>query len=703
MFDNTPLLVILEAPGKTATVSKILRSLGARPRIVATGGHLAGWPSGLFPIGLRPVPGRLDEPRRRLLPQAGAVAARLRNALAAIPDAPVLIAADNDVEGDVIALDAARMVLDAQPAAASRLYRVLPGALTAPAWRAALAASFALGPVPLSGTRDSLEGRAVEGRFRAAVDRWIGALLTRRTALPCGRVRAGLLGMVEQWRTDPGAGAGLPETGELLFACRIAGRPGRTAHARMPLHGPPPESLLQLAERYAGRPVPGFVEPLRPAGAAIAPRYGTAPPYHTADLLVHAGRQHGLPVRRCMQLMQSAYMAGNISYPRTEGRAIDDSLRPAVLDLARAAGFSDGAAEALQATERRASSLSSHVHPARDSHPPLLPVGRADIVARGLPGPVDFGRTSTAEAALTAIVARRAVEACLPSGALPARWHPDAVPDVDRAAFDLLQDLDWEIDNGPRPPWGRMLTTGARAWPLDTILVEGLAREELGRPSTYADHVARAIDDGLVHQPDPFAIPRLTPEAARAHARISDSFRRPDLARLVARIMETPAEPPGLPIAEAMRIRLELLFELLPDELRHRMGKLLSEELPPVSPGPPPVLEAPNQPQREPDNGSCTPQTADPPMEETPPVKAPVDRRTAFDDRGPPETISDRPQEALDTLPASRLQDILEENEADDLRNGSDRAQPDDAVDLVGDGGIAVGVDPDEREIEPEP
>ena len=696
MFDSSPLLVILEAPGKTATVTRILRSLGARPRVVATGGHLAGWPAGLFPIGLRPLPGRLDEPRRGLLPHAGAVSTRLRDAIASMPDAPVLIATDNDTEGDVIALDAALMVLNADPAAAPRLHRLFPGAMTAASWRTALAASFTLGPVPLAGTLGSLEGRAVEGRFRAAIDRWIGALLTRRTALPCGRVRAGLLGMVEQWRTDPDAGAGLPETGELLFSCRIANRPGRAAHARLPLRGPPPGALLQLAERYAGSPIPGLVEPLRAAGAAVAPRYGTTPPYHTADLLVHAGRQHGLPVRRCMQIMQSAYMAGSITYPRTDGRTIDDSLRPPVISVARAAGFGEGAAEALRATERRASSLSTYVHPARESHPPLLPAGRPDIVAPNLPGPLNFTSDPASQAAISTIVARRAVEACMPSEALPGRWRPDSGPGLDPAASDLLQDLDWEIDNGPQPPWGRMLTTAARAWPLDTILVEGLALEELGRPSTYADHAGRAIDDGLVYQPDPFAIPRLTPDALRAHARISDSFRRPDLARLLARIIETPAEPPGLPIAEAMRTRLELLFELLPDELRQRMAMLLSEELPPLPTDPAAGPGARIRPPIEPDDPSSPPRPAIPSGAKKPDAEADADA-------GAPETASGQSQAALDPLPAAGLQDVLEEDETDDLRNRSDRPQPDHAIDLVGDGGIPIGIEPDEREIEPEP
>ena len=157
-------LVIVEAPGKLRTIGGLLQRLGLDAELLATGGHIEGYPRGLFPVGLRPAPGRLLDPRRGPLRRARGFHDRLHSALRRRPDSLVLLAADNDAEGDVIAHDAARAILDRDPDAAGRLYRVLPSALTAQAWSRAIRAGMARGPAPLSGTPDSLESRAVEGR-----------------------------------------------------------------------------------------------------------------------------------------------------------------------------------------------------------------------------------------------------------------------------------------------------------------------------------------------------------------------------------------------------------------------------------------------------------------------------------------------------------------------------------------------------------
>ena len=144
------------------------------------------------------------------------------------------------------------------------------------------------------------------------------------------------------------------------------------------------------------------------------------------------------------------------------------------------------------------------------------------------------------------MVGRRSVEACTDSSLVRGSWASDeeagALPDDDRA---FLAELDWTIEQGPAPAWKPPAHTAARPWPLDTILVEGLALEELGRPSTYADHASRALEDELVIQPSPFDLPELVPPVERAFRRLPDSIRNPATARHVARLMETVAELPG--------------------------------------------------------------------------------------------------------------------------------------------------------------
>ncbi len=722
---NSALLVIVEAPGKTGAIDRILNEdLGHIARTIPTQGHLAGFP-GVFPIGLRPEPGRLREPGRRPLAHAARFEKRLHSALRDYPRATVVLATDNDAEGDVIALDAALAVQRLAPEAVSRLHRVFPAAITRTAWERALSAGLEAGPIAIAGGAGSLEHRAVEGRFRAALDRWIGALLTRRTGIACGRVRAGLLGMVAQWRMA-GPGTLLPETGEIFLACRQSGRPGRLARARLVLHGPPPTGLLDLVRRFEGRPVPGTVSPLRAAGAAVAPRYGTTPPYHTADLLVHAGRQHGVAVQHCMQAMQDAYMAGDISYPRTEGRLIDESLIPSVLALAYTAGVEGDPERQLHDTLSRAARFPGRSHPARDSHPPILPAFPPASAGPVLKRPPDFSTPVSARESVPVMATRRLLEGCMEARVSPGTWAPADDGQMSPEDSALLADIEWEIEEGPQPRWGRMMTTGARPWPLDTILVEGLAIEELGRPSTYAQHASRAIEDGIVFQPSPFDLPELTPQAERAFRRIADSFRNPRTARLIARLIETPAESGQESLEEAMRARLERLFEELPDALRGRLADLLAAELEPPPAAAPPrqapggspptsgqAIGGPAPGALASDSGAPAPTGTDgspdaQPAEEVPLPGPPLagGSEPTFDWTGirPAPGELRRPlQPAGDPSAPPRLHDVLEQDEAHEFGDRGDGPEPYDPVDGSDDGGVTVGVHSDERQEEPQP
>lgn len=94
-------LVIIEAPGKRRAVQAALSALGRPATVLATGGHFWAHPAGLRPLGVTrdfAEPGRLPDP---------AMAAQLQQVSAG---RTVILAMDDDDEGEAIALDVARVV-----------------------------------------------------------------------------------------------------------------------------------------------------------------------------------------------------------------------------------------------------------------------------------------------------------------------------------------------------------------------------------------------------------------------------------------------------------------------------------------------------------------------------------------------------------------------------------------------------------------
>ncbi len=642
-------IVIVEAHGKVHTVRECLKTLGIPATVYATGGYLAGWPRSFTPLGLSLAPGRLVEHLRTPLPGADELRTSISSAVGANDAVPIILATDDDIEGDVIALDAGEIARTAAPGAT--LLRCFPGAMTPEGWRTALQACFRKGPVTLNGSQDSLQARAVEGRFRAAVDRWMGATFSAAADAPCGRVRAGLLAIVHRWTQGHDA-ARLPEIGELLFAARLTGHPGMTATARVPLHGPPNSVLRAVAERYSGGRVPGHAVPAQSAGAAIAPRFSSAA-WHTADMLVHAGRQHRLAVGRTSAALQASYMAGSISYPRTDGRDVPAELARHLRELAGACGMPDTALASGTPVHGR----DSPVHPVRTAHPallPMAPVPRSASHALNLPRD-DPGLVH-------GLVARRAAEICRAPGAVPAAWQEAGSGELSTLEAAALDALEWTADIGPQVPWSTMTSTGIRSWPVDTILVEGMVLEEIARPSTWASTASRAVNEGLVHQPYPYALPQLTPHGAAIRRRVARLLSRPEEARAIARALEFPFERPGADMQEALRTRLDALCDILPEPLLDGMARTLELPLAPAVQVRSPHAVGPETPRQ-----------------------------------------SGMPQQPVDPAAASRAEDIGQEHDAGELGNRRDGAGLHGGVNGVDQGAVAPGVAPEQVDQDFEP
>jgi len=573
-------VVFIEAKGKANAWTRIARRLGMTATVVPTIGHVCSFPRKLYPIGIDLSSGEGLEKERHPIPE------KRRAILEAVSNAPagaaIIIATDDDVEGDVIAYDVADIVYSAFPERAKAIVRVRPGPITVRGIRTSLASAQPLERILVQMTSDAIPGRA-----RAVTDRWIGATFSRIAGAPVGRVRSAILGATYLLNRAPEKLRGRPETGEITLQARSA-MGGRPFVARVPLTGAEDPAritrLRALAERYAMRMVPGSVRPLMSLSAAVAPRIGTVRPFTTADALAHAARHHGIPVRMAMQGLQDAYLRGMISYPRTSGRGISAESASHVEMLAHSCGVTGLDVEVLSSDNMLAG-------PAPGAHEGLHPVlalstENSDVLRTLIRKPLrapegGWDRTSVMQA-MVALVSRRAFEAAREIPMERGNWGPDN-GDMGISADDMeiLRDLEWFRDMGFTFPWTRSYATGVKQWPLDAVLVELMAEEGIGRPSSYASHVETALRSGdLVEGAFPLP-PRPSPKGVATLKKVPASLWRPEVCRMIEEALENEGNRLGenqrSPLATRARHRILAWLKRTPDDMREPLLEALCQ------------------------------------------------------------------------------------------------------------------------------
>jgi len=531
-------LLFIEANGKARAWSKIMREIGVDATVVPTTGHVCSYPSGLFPIGIELSNGRPFERLRAPIPEKRD---RILNALRAAPhSAAIIVACDNDMEGDVISLDVVEIILASMPDRADRIVRVRPGAITKSGVRTALA-----GAKNISGYKPLFDD-AVAGRARAATDRWIGATFSKLANMPVGRVRSAVLGSVWMIARHPEMLTHRPETGEVTIQARSA-TGGRPFTARIPLYGgEDPERmriLCDMAAKWAGRPIPGTVRIPEPAGAAIAPRVGSVRPFTTAEALVHAARFHKIPVQMGMRGLQEGYQAGILSYPRTDARFMSDESANRVTMLGMSMGLQALEADILSSQTRLRDAGEAPAHEAL--HPVIsLTTSNMDmlksLVRQPIREPIDGWTQSEVNKAMVAVVTRRAMEASRDIIEEWGRWQPDNQSPMGEDQVEILSDIEWTREVNFNFPWTRSYATAARVWPMDAVLLEVMANEQIGRPSTYAAHIATAMASGDIEIGDIYEPPRPTPQGISALRRIPKSVWHPATCRMIEVALENP-------------------------------------------------------------------------------------------------------------------------------------------------------------------
>ena len=565
-------LIIIEASGKAQAWGRILDAIRMPSRVIATSGHISRFQDRLFPLGINLTPGKQLDPGRTPDPEKSRM---IVEAVAAAPDAcPIVIATDNDVEGDVIAYEVVELILAHFPGRSNRLVRVRPGPITKEGVRAALASATRI--VARRVISDSIQGRA-----RAVTDRWIGSTFSKLAGVPVGRVRSALLGASLLLNRDPNRLRQRPETGEITFQAR-ASMGGRPFVARIALDGTEnPDHLrrlMDLARRHAGLLVPGTVRPRASLSAAVAPRSGTVRPFNTADALAYASRHHGISAPLAMRGLQDAYQEGQISYPRTDSRDLSAASSSRVVMLGFSCGLSGLEPEVLSTEGRISAEGDIRVPDAHEALHPVMSLSTVNsdrlrqLIRKPVREPVNGWSREDIRDLMTIMVARRSFEASREIMLEPGNWRVDNIAGMDPQDAALLSDLDWHREQGFNYPWTRNFGTGVRSWPMESVLLELMAGEGIGRPSTYAGHLRTAAESGEI-EPAPFPKPpRPTERGMQSLRRTPRAVWDPETCRLIEFAMENPMnihkEDESGSVSDRARHRVLSWFVQIPEEMR---------------------------------------------------------------------------------------------------------------------------------------
>lgn len=567
-------LILIEAHGKIPTWKRISSAIGLEASIAATAGHLYRYPDQLYPLGIKITRGQAIDVSRKSRPDIeGRIQKHLRSVL---PEDEIIIATDDDPEGDVIALDIVRTIFDTDPDLIGNCLRIRPGAITREGVERSISDARNNG-----GGIDDLVSRAVSGRTRALTDRWMGATFSRMSNAGCGRVRAGILGSALCWSKSPDIVRGLPETGEITLQSRSSSG-GLPFTAQISLSGSLHPILTSVAQRYAGRLIPGHVSPMKSLSAAVAPRFRDIKPFNTGDALTYAARFHDIRPRVAMAGLQSAYMNGRISYPRTDNRTITESSAIGVVQAARVCGLRD--------VDISHAAKHSHIHSDKGItlHEGIFPTPRMtkeefdrfrELIVKPLKKTDPHDRDEVEDLMVT-LVSRRAFEALREGAIAPGVFHARTDSDLTPDEIEALSDLEWTRAEGQNVPWSRAQITGLRIWPMSSVIIDGMMIEEIGRPSTLASHADLVEASGQLQIPEPGALPEPSMNGRRILKSLPRGIWFPAACRMIEEAMHNsaPGEGENEEITQRMRRRVDVWFSKINPEVRTALIDILKNE-----------------------------------------------------------------------------------------------------------------------------
>ena len=564
------MIVITESAQRLRAWYRAVRPMGFHPKGVVSAGLAFRYPGDLDLLGFRFDETGVQEFGR--LPH-GKFVKRFQGTLETLPaDTTILIATDDDQEGDVVAFDAAQMIQAHAPSLLSRTVRVRAASMDSDDLRSAAEAAIAQAGRTPAGEHQLLarmQRAAAPGRARAVLDRWIGGAYSYDGGAPCGRVKAAALGAVRLWNERPEALRAIPEIGEIRL--RVAADDGGAAFtARIPLHGPVPSDFESLLAWHHGAEVPGRIVTARPAGAAVAPRDGRTALLNTGDAIVEAARDHGLNVLAAMNGLEFGYHLGKTSYPRTAGRHVSEAVARQMADFAQTFGVPD-LPDSLQEWSAPA--------PGDGPHDALHPTRR--LTARDVEGHFAAKRRRRGSTSIMmGIISERCFEAMRRNPLSWGSYRPDPGCGLSEAEIATLEELVWTRSEAEPLHEAEPPGTELRWWPLDSIMVELMMSEEIGRPSTWASHGHALKVSGWLEPGRDGSPPTLSPRGRDVLSRLPPEAADPETSRHIQRILEdVPCGPDGTldaPLPQVIAERIDAAraaFEGMDARLRAEMRR----------------------------------------------------------------------------------------------------------------------------------
>ena len=553
-------MIITESQGKLKPWHGFASKRELEPISLMTAGYVHLYPEDLDLLGFRFKDRRVQEFGR--LPN-GEFLKRLPRDLRRLPsDGVILIATDDDREGDVIAFDVIEAIRAHDASLLSRTLRVHPKTMTYADMRVAVLEAIEeahedaqRAPDGVCRLYEKMKQAAVPGRARAILDRLFGSAYSNDSGAHCGRVKAAALGAVRLWNKTPEALLYIPETGEVRL--RVAAADGGEAFtARVALRGRVPDVLARLAKRHNETEVPGLIHVPKSVGAAVAPRDGRLPFLNTADALIVASRHHDVKVLNGMKGLETGYAEGTISYPRTAQRHISVASARKVADIAQRCGVpslpvsewaefvpSDGAHEAL--------------HPAHRVPP--------NDIAEHFAKKQRANRSVTKK--MTGIVSERSFEAMRHNPLTWGRYRPVPGSQLLPDEIALLEGLEWTRSEAEplhkAPPAGTKLTP----WSPESIIMDILMSQQLGRPSSWAKHAHAVANSGWVTFYEDGRPPTLSQAGEQILSLLPREAADPETSRTIERILdEQPDEwepDESVPLEQSVMTKIGMVLDTI--------------------------------------------------------------------------------------------------------------------------------------------
>lgn len=437
-------LVVIEAPGKIRTLSRIFQAVGLHADVFATLGHFLEYPKSLSVCAIQRKGESLVEAQR--MPHRAEVFGALKRALGSCKGR-LLIATDDDQEGHSIAWDVAALA----ESMGLRLptFRLLISGLDVDSVIRGLNKL-----VPID------EKYKVPGTARRMTDRLIGELYSDiPRGLPVGRVQSALLGLFDTGDVIagevavqiPAADGGAPFTGVVPV---MVGRTPAEVLEAMDLQSIGKVSVGQRVQESLGRPM------------------------DFSDALLSINATLGIKVDAAAALLQEMYERGEISYPRTANRGFTAAGADVVAQLARVKGIISFKKDALP----RVPDTQFAGHEAIRILQPAA-AARIDVAKPALLQP------SVRDAAL-ALIARATLEA----GVSVTRETADV-----RSLPRWAQGVQWKRDvRRVAMPWRVPDVPAERTFDPAVALVKTMVANGIGRPATWTGHAAKFLDRGYV-------------------------------------------------------------------------------------------------------------------------------------------------------------------------------------------------------------